>query len=368
MGSNLAGIIFANLYEKKLPELTAKRTLASVPFGGKYRLVDFPLSNMSNAGINNVALVTTNNFHSLMDHVGSGTAWNLSKRRTGLTMLSPYGSHSFNTRIEALYHLHGYIEHLKEEYLLLTACNTVSNIDYLKVFDFHQQMDADITLVYKNREESDRTYDDLAFEIEDDGHITQILLNPEKPGPRNFSTGSMIIKRDLLMALVKRCMSLNQLDFKKNILQDNVNNLSIYGYEFKDHIFSFGSIADYYIENMRLMQSDIRAELFNPQRPIYTKVRDDAPCRYGLTSSVSGSLVSQGCVINGEVENSILSKGVYIGKGAKVKNCIIMQDTKIADGAELEYVIVDKDVVIGENKKLSGTDTFPIYIQKQAVV
>lgn len=368
MGINLAGIIFANLYEDNIPELTAKRTIASVPFGGKYRLIDFTLSNMSNSGINNVALLTRKNFHSLMDHVGTGFAWDLSKRRSGLALLPPYGNHSFANRIESLYHIHGYIENLREEYLLLSASYSAANIDYQKMFEFHLKKEADITILYKNMVIPENSQSPIVVSTDETGLITQMLVDPDTTEICKVSAGSIIIGRDLLLKLVRECISRNTLSFKRHLLQNNVGNLKMYGYEFEGHMSVITSLNSYYKENMKLMNPEVRAELFNPLRPIYTKVRDDAPCRYGLTSKVKGSLVSQGCVIDGEVDNSILSKGVQIGKGAVVRNCIIMQDTVIGEGANLEYVIIDKDCTVGDHVKLSGSESYPMYISKQSTV
>ncbi len=368
MGSNLAGLIFANVGEVNLPELTSKRTMASVPFGGKYRLIDFPLSNMSNSGINNVAVIAKNNFHSLTDHVGSGIAWDLSKRRSGLTILSPYKGHSFNHRIEAIYHLSGYFEDLKEEYILLTNSNCVANIDYQKMFEQHLLTGADMTLMYKEMEIPQKATNPLVLNTDDEGRITKLLVNPITEGKVKFSTGSMIIKKDLLLKLAHECVSTNAVDFRRNLLQDNQGKYKMQGYRYGGHVSLIHSIEDYYAENMKFMDKDIRDEVFNLSRPIYTKVRDDAPSRYGLTSRVKGSLIAQGCIIDGEVENCILSKGVYIGKGAKVKGCIIMQDTKIGEGAVLENVIVDKDVIVNDGHTLTGSETYPIYIAKQAIV
>lgn len=368
MGINLAGVVFANVGEANLPELTSKRTMASVPFGGKYRMVDFPLSNMSNSGINNVAIIVRNHFHSLTDHVGSGIAWDLSKRHSGLSILSPYKGHSFLHRIEAMYHLQGYFRELKEEYILLTTSNYAANIDYKKMFEQHLITGADITLMYKEMEIPPKSDEPLVMTTDDEGRIQKLLINPKIQGKCKLSTGSMIIKRDLLLDLVHECMSENTLNFRKDLLQNNLNKLNMQGYKFSGHISLVHCIEDYYSESMKLMQKEIRDELFNPSRPIYTKVRDDAPCRYGLTSKVKGSLVAQGCVIDGEVENSILSKGVHIGKGAKITNCIIMQDTVIGKNAVLDNVIVDKDVIVTEGHSLCGTDTYPIYVAKQSTV
>ena len=368
MAINLAGVIFANVGEYNIADLTAKRTMASVPFGGKYRLIDFTLSNMSNSGINNVALIARNHFHSLMDHVGSGKAWDLSKRRSGLTIFSPYGGHSFTKRIEAMYHLSGYFSQLKEEYLLLATSNCVANIDYQQMFEEHLASGADITLMYKNMEIPEKAYNPLVLKTDDSGKITQLLINPEISGECKFSTGAMIIKKELMMRLVHECVSTNATDFRLNLLQDNVDKLDIRAYEFTGYQSLIYSINDYYKENMKLMDKSVRDELFNSQRPIYTKVRDDAPSRYGLTSSVKNSLVAQGCYIDGNVEGSIISKGVRIENGAVVKNCIIMQDSKISKDAKLENVIIDKDVVITESRVLTGCETYPIYIEKQSIV
>lgn len=368
MGINLAGVIFANVSEANMPELTSKRTMASVPFGGKYRLVDFPLSNMSNSGINNVAIIARNHFHSLMDHVGSGNAWDLSKRRSGLTILSPYRGHSFRHRIEAIYHLHGYFAQLKEEYILLTNSNYAANIDYSKMFEQHLSTGADLTLMYKEMDIPKNAVNPLILKTDSEGKITELLINPKTDGVCKNSTCSMIIKKELLLEIVHNCMSANALNFRKNLLQDNVGKIKMYGYEFKGHMALVHSAEDYFEENMKLMNKEIRDELFDLSRPIYTKVRDDAPSRYGLTSKVKNSLVAQGCLIEGEVENCIISKGVHISKGAVVKNCIIMQDTTIGTGTTLDYVIVDKDVVVTEGQNLSGAKTYPIYVAKQSTV
>lgn len=366
--NNLAGIIFANLGDEKLPELTAKRSLASIPFGGKYRLIDFTLSNMSNSGINNVGIIAKSNFHSLMDHIGTGKAWDLSKRRSGVSVFSPYNTNSFDNRIMAMYQLHGYFESLREEYILLSSCECVSNFDFQEFFRYHKKTGGDITLAYKWATTPDAGSPPLELKLDENNKITDMLLKTNGGEQCNMAVSCMIIKKELLVKLVKDCVSANTLNFRQNILQDNVNRLNIYGYEIKGYCEYVSSIAEYFRINMSLMSSEVRRELFNPLRPIYTKVRDDMPCRYGLTSKVNGSLVAQGCKIDGEVEGSILSKGVKIGKGSIIKNCIIMQDTKIGENCNLSYAIIDKDVVIQSNRSLMGYETYPIYIAKQTVI
>lgn len=366
--NNLAGIIFANLGDEKLPELTSKRSLASVPFGGKYRLIDFSLSNMSNSGINNVGIVAKNNFHSLMDHIGSGRAWDLSKRRSGVSILSPYNGSSFDNRIMAMHQLHGYFEHLKEEYIVIASCECIQNFDYQKFFEFHLKQGADITVAYQKMTIPDNETAPLALSLDNNNKITDMLIKFNGGEECNMAVSSVIIKKDLLINLVRKCVSANTLNFRQNILQDNVDKLNMYGYEVTGYCEHIASIADYFRINMSLMSREVRRELFNPLRPIYTKVRDDMPSRYGLTSKVTSSLVAQGCKIDGEVEGSILSKGVTVGKGSVIKNCIIMQDTKIGENCNLSYAIIDKDVVIQPNRSLMGFETYPIYISKQTII
>lgn len=367
--NNVLGFIFAASLDDKIPELSAPRTTASIPIGGKYRLIDFVLSNMSNSGINNVGIVAKNNFLSLMDHVGSGTAYDLSKRRSNLTILPPHGGKTLTNYVESIYNMHGYLEHCREEYVLFSSGNIVTNIDYTDVFEFHSKQNADITLIYKNGVVPAGYDRPITLDVAPDGSVNHIFIKPgaESDNVQNQCFGSFLIKKSLLMEEVRSALSVNLLDFKI-ILQNAVNKYRVFAYENKGYCAAISTINDYFKFNMDLMKKEVRDVLFNPKRPIYTKVRDDAPSRYGLTSNVKNSIVSQGCVINGEVENCVLSKGVYIGEGAKIKNCIVMQDTKIGSNTNLNYLIIDKDVIIEDERSLMGFDSYPIYIAKKSVV
>ncbi len=369
MGSNrILGLIFANTFEENVPELTASRTMGSVPFGGKYRLIDFPLSNMSNSGINNVGIITKSNFLSLMDHIGTGNAWDLAKRRSGLTILPPYKEHNFNSMIETLYTLHGFIEHGSEEYVLVDHAGCVSNFNYRKMLEFHEQNGADITFIYAEKNHGDVLSESTALEIDPTGKVTKALLPSVCEGDNIFVSGSFLIKKDLLMTMVRNLVAENKTDFTRDFIQPNMNKLKIYGYKNEGYFALISSMKEYYKASMELMNPQVRADLFNPKRPIYTKVRDDIPSRYGLNSCVKGSLIAQGCTIDGTVENSIISKGVRIGKGAHIKNCIIMQDTIIGDNADLSHIIIDKDVTVGDSKTIIGCESFPMYIGKRSVI
>lgn len=358
------------MHEELMPELATGRTTGSVPFGAKYRLIDFPLSNMVNSGINNVGVITKNNFQSLMDHLGSGKSWDLSKRRGGLTVLPPYGSgvSRFNTVIESIASVMDYINHAAEEYVLISSCDFVANVDYSKVLYSHIKKDADITIVYKNTEVPSSFHEPVVLNLEASGRVTEALVSPKTDRACSLALCNILLKRELLADIISDCMSKNNLNYKRHIIQANVDKLKLYGYELTGYSALLTSIMDYYTANMSLMLPDVRKELFNSRAPIYTKVRDDSPCKYGLGSSVSNSLVAQGCVIDGEVINSVIFKGVKIAKGASIKNCIIMQDTLIEKNSRLNCVICDKDVVIKSDRELMGFETHPIYISKRSVV
>lgn len=366
--SNILGLIFANSNENNLPELTAYRTTGSVPFGGKFRLVDFTLSNMSNSEINNVGIIINNNFQSLMDHLESGAAWDLAHRMTGLKILPPYGEHSFRNIVEAISNLHGYIEESNEDYVLIAPSDVVENIDYRKVYEYHLEKKADATFVYAKKFVDEVKSDfRCLLELDDNGKVKKITSRPVEPRTCNITTGALLIKKDLLMTLVKKAVAENKTDYIKDILMNN-DTLKVYGYEETGFCEFVTSMKEYYDINMKLFEKEVRDELFNPKRPIYTKIRDDSPSKYGLDSSVVGSLIAQGCIIEGTVENSIISKGVYIGKNAKVSNCIIMQDTIINEGCDLSHIVIDKDVIVNKDQNIHGCETYPMYIAKRSVV
>lgn len=366
-GNNILGLILSNMHDERIPELTSRRTMGSVPFGGKYRLIDFPLSNMSNSGINNVGIVAKINFLSLMDHVRSGNAWDLSRRRSGLTVLPPFGENSFATPVEAIYNVYGYLQNSPEEYILLTNSDCVTNIDYQKMYSQHVKTNADVTLVYKKMLVPEKDNRPLMLDIDSDNFVKEICIKPDFTGIGNYSIGMLLTKKELLLKIVKDAISTNLLDFKRMLQADALKH-KYFGFEAPEYCQVISSMNEYFRVNMNLMDQSVREQLFNKDRPIYTKVRDDIPCRYGLGSMVKNSLVAQGCVIDGEVTNSILSKGVYVGKGAKISNCIIMQDTKISANTNLKYVIIDKDVVIKEDRSLMGFESYPIFIAKQSIV
>ena len=370
-GNNVVGILFSNVHDERIRELTEKRTIASVPFGGRYRLIDFPLSNMVNSGINKVGVITKSNYQSLMDHLGSGKAWDLSRKREGLFILPPFGgreSSISNSRIDSLAAIHRFLANSKEEFVLLSDCDVVCNIDYKDVIAYHLKKEADATILYRFGRVPAKMTEPTVYTVDPEGCIRDLLVSPRTDGECNYGINMMLIGRELLMKLVDDCVSRNLYDFSRDLIQRNLKNYRVYGYEFKGFAQQINSMNTYFEANMALMQPQVRSQLFNPERPIYTKVRDDMPARYGLGSYVENSLIADGCVIEGSVENCVLFRGVKVGKGANLTNCVVMQDSVIGPNCRLNYVVTDKDVVIKNDRSLMGFQSYPVFISKGSIV
>ena len=367
MAASAVGVIFSNLHEENVPELVRRRTMASTPFGGRYRLVDFQLSNMVNSGITTIGLMASNNYRSLIDHVGSGKDWDLARKDGGVILLPPFSEASerfFTTRLEALKSLTGFLSRRREKYVVLSDSDSVARIDISDILEYHELKKADLTLV-THEENLDDYQSFTVLEANEQGRVTDVKVNPRhaKGEKGNVYINVMIVDRQYLLNLVSDAAAHGQTSFKKDIIAKQFNFLKIYRYDFKGFYAGITSMAAYYKHNMALLDKSVRDELFGA-RDIYTKVRDSAPSKYGEAATVTNSLISDGCEIEGTVENSILFRGVKVAKGAVVKNCIMMQDTIVGAGASLNCVITDKSVVIGANRTLSGCETLPYFIQK----
>lgn len=370
-GNNILGIIYSNKYDECLSEITGLRTMGSVPFAGRYRLIDFALSNMVNSGIEKVGVITKSNYQSLMDHLGTGKPWDLSRKTEGMFILPPFSSAGntgfYTNRVEMLRGVMGFIARSNEEYVLLSDCNSVINLDIDELMDFHSDNNADITVVYKHGIVP-KLDNIMVLEMNDDSRVEQIALSPNITGEADYSMNMILMKRSLLQRLVNESVSLNHESFERDIMQGNTEKLRIFGFAAKGFARTIDSLVSYFKVSMELLEPENCAELFNLDRPIYTKVRDDMPAIYGLGSSVKNSLIANGCIIDGEVENSILFRGVRVEKGAVVKNSILMQGSFVASGSTLNYTIADKSVAITPNKTLSGAENYPVFVGKGIVI
>ena len=369
---NVLGLVFANMHDTTLGDMTKNRTMGSVMFGGRYRLIDFPLSNMVNSGISEVGVITKSNYQSLLDHLGSAREWDLARKKGGLYILPPFGnveSTLYRGRIEALYGAMSFIKHSRAKYVILSDCDVVTNIDYKPIVAAHIESGADITAVaHTGVYSSDDIKTSTVFNVDADKNVTSVLINPDISGTCTTSLNVFVMSMDFLIETVNDAMARGNVSFERNILQEKCRELKIKIYEYDNYFSKLNSPESYFKSNMALLEPENARKLFVPKRSIYTKVSDNAPVKYDLDSKVSNSLIADGCIIEGEVENSVLFRGVKVGKGAKVKNCILMQGTVVGDNAELNYLITDKNVSISENHILTSSPQYPMYVGKGASV
>lgn len=367
----ILGLIFSHIHDSESFEVTEHRTIASTPIGGRYRLIDFPLSNMTNAGIHSIGVVTKNNYQSLMDHIGSGKEWDLARKKGGLVILPPYGVSDkvYNTRLEAIKGIISFISYSKADYVVLTDCYNVCNIDYKDLFKFHIQKDADITCVYHEHNVYNGVTYGKVFTLDRNDRIIKMDLDIKHEGAGKVSIDTWIMKKSLLIDLVKEAVNTNAHSFNRDIINRNLNNYKIYGYEYKGYFGNISDLKSYFSVNMDLLNKSVRGELFfEPGRAIYTKVRDSAPTKYNETNHVVNSLIADGCEIDGEVYNSVIFRGTKIGKGCVIKNCILMQDTIVSDGTNLEYIVTDKNVKIVGKKEIKGSINDLVYVKKDGIL
>ncbi|QJW45212.1 glucose-1-phosphate adenylyltransferase subunit GlgD [bacterium BFN5] len=367
------GII--NLYENEalIQEITEHRPLAAVPFAGRYRLIDFILSSMVNSGIQNIGILVKNKSRSLMDHLRSGKEWDLARKRDGLFILPAAhtiaGAGKGNGDVENFQHNLDYIESSRQKYVLISNSHTICNMNYRKVFQFHENTGADITMVYKEQDPGSEDFTGCTLmETTEDGRVVDLAVNPAKYTSSKVSMDMYLMKKELLVDIINGCYARGGVDFLKDGLIKNLDRLKIYGYQHRGFVARINSVASYYRHNMELLKPEKWQELFVKSGLIYTKVKDEAPAKYKENAQVSNAMVANGCIIEGNVENSVLFRGVKVHKGACVKNSIIMQKCEIAANAMVENVICDKDVMITTGKWLKGDQTYPLVIEKGTVI
>ncbi len=370
--TNALGILFPNNYDNTIPEMVTDRAMASIPFGGRYRMIDFALSSMTNSGINNVSVIVRKNYHSLMDHLGAGREWDLARRRGGLNIWPPFADKSiklYNSRVEAIVSIIHFLEYQKESYVVLSDTNLAVNVDYKEILAEHQKSGADITMLYYKTEiPSGRRNDNCTVSMDENGRVNQFYFNDYRPGIQNLNMNIYVMERTTLIRLIKDAASRGLINFEREVLGMHVNELDIRALEFKGYVAHICNMKSYFDENMKLIEEKNLDALFTKNNPIYTKLRDDNPTRYLPGSKVVNSLVADGCRIEGTVENCVLFRGVVVEKGAVVKNCVLMQDTVVQADANLSCVVTDKNVTVTANKSLSGTDSYPVYVAKRHVV
>ncbi len=375
-----AGLIFSNIHDASIPELTKPRTMASIPFGGRYRLIDFALSNMVNSDITTVGLITHNNYQSLLDHIGTGKDWDLARRSGGIRILPPFitsgtrgGEKLYTTRLEALVGVKNFVENCGADHIIISDCNMICNIDFNDALDNHIANDADITVITKlvNTNELKFPLDKYikVVNYNGNGEIVDYAFYDRQNGELHINTNMMIVKRSYLLDLINESEARGYDSFSRDVIRRNLGKHRFFAYEYDGYFNYIDSMQKYFFCNMKMLDSSKRKLVFHVKnRPIYTKVRNSAPTRYTSDAKVTNSIVADGCVIEGVVENSILFRGVKVGKGTVIKNSILLQNTYTGDDVYLNCVVTDKDVTIKDGKMLSGHETLPFYIGKGTTV
>ena len=372
------GVIYPGARDEQLGVLTSSRAVAAVPFCGRYRLIDFPLSSMTNSGIRNIGVIAQRNYTSLMDHLGSGKEWDLHGKRSGLVVLPPFmqqdsapvNGGSYTGFLDAMRANLHYLRHSKEEYAVITDTHMLFSARFDEMLEAHVKSGADITLLYTRDPRARQNGNGRYLDVAEDGRVTGLEVDPVIAHKPVTYREAFCVKRDRFIDLVDRAYALGMHHFTRDLLMNGINekSLKVYGFEHQRRVWSIDSIQSYFDCNMELLSKDVRKGLFSSERPVLTKLRDEMPSQYKSGAKVINSLTADGCVIEGTVENSILFRGVRVSKGAVVRNSIIMQDGVVLSGACLDHCILDKQVIIRQNTKLIGPETYPIVIPKDRIV
>lgn len=368
------GIILTGGKSGRLKEISLERSIAAVPLGGKYRIIDFVLSNMVNSGITNVGVLTQYNYRSLMDHLGSGKEWDLDRKNEGLFIfppyLSEYGTGWYKGTADAMFNNITFLYRSDEEYVLIGQGYAVYNMDYEPMLEQHIRTNADITVACRNM--SDLSCDDQKLlgmvEINDKGRITDFMEKPLHPKSSIGSMGVYIIKRKLLIEILEESAAKGLTEFVQDIIVRRTDTMNISSYMFTGYWRPLSSIQLYYQTNMELLNPKVRQELLMNTRKIFTKVKDEPPAKYNEEANVHNSIIADGCIIEGIVEDSILFRGVRVMKGAYIKDSLVMQGALVESDVNLRYCILDKGVVISKGKSLNGDSQWPLIVGKNVKV
>ena len=368
---NAMGLIFTN--DGNLGELTNKRTMASLPFGGRYRQVDFALSNLSCAGIKHIGIISRHSYQSLMNHVGDGEEWGLELEEGGLEFLTPFAHSTVGTYRGKLESINNAMDFLEvgddEEYVVMIDSAVLCNIDLNKVLEAHVASGKDVTVVTKQGVCTGEKKIDLAICVEN-GEVTDMVVDFNADEKYVASMDIFVIGKKMLMDSAKSLVARDKFHMDRDLVMGGWRRgtLSVNVYEHEGVALFNESVEEYFVNSLSLIKKEVRADLFGAAHPVYTKVRDRVPTYYGENSEIEDCLVADGCMLDGEVENSILFRQVTVEKDAEVEDCIIMNDTVIGEGAELKYVILDKNVTVSAGAKLHGTKKAPVYIKRGETV
>ena len=367
--TDVHGIVYAYHSSPALGDLTRTRTNASLPFAGRYRLIDFALSSLSNAGVRDVGVIMQRDYQSLLDHVAGGKAWDISRRRGGLKLLPPFGTHhvgEYAGTAEALNAVIGYVRNIPQEHIVLIPADVLCNVDIAALVEQHVKSGCGITAVCTKRTPKAVHY---RLTQKADGKVEKILFRQKGAGEGVAAMELYVVRKDTLLQLLDRCEAENRFHFHKDCLAaylEQGGEMDVFLYD--GFTMRIDSVEDYYEASMAMLQPGPRADLFPEDRPVRTKERSDVSTYYGENAKVENSLVADGCFIEGTVKNCVLFRGVRVAPGAVLENCILMQDTVVGTGASLKHIISDKEAEIAPYVTLTGGEKLPLVLPKRAKV
>ena len=372
MASSAAGIIFSSLNNNTLSRLTSDRTVAAIPFACRYRLVDFSLSNMVNANISNIYIVANYKYRSLLEHIGSGKDWDLARRESGITLISPFqtatGSETkmFSTHMEALKSMEEYINEIKEEYVVLMDSDVALTIDISDVIRSQEQTGADVTIVTTDVAPEYTAKNPRIMIASVAGKVTQLAMSAafDERHPE-LALGIFVMRTSYLRKLIDEAEAYNYNSLTMLLLK-NCKSSNYRTYKYTGFAASVSSFLDYYKYSMELVTNEKARDslLGKKEAPIFTRVHNSAPTKHTSTAKVENSLIADECVIEGTVINSVIFRDVKIEKGAVVKNCVLFHGSHVGKNASLNCIVADKDVYITDGVNLSGNENLPFYVQK----
>ncbi len=366
------GIILAGGTSDRLGELCKERAVAAMPVGGSYRAIDFSLSNMTNSGIDKVAVIAQFNMRSLQDHLSAAKWWDFGSKRGGLFIFSPYttldSANWYRGTADSIYQNISYLEKSNEPYVVIASGDGIAKMDFNDVIEYHEAKGADVTIVYKDLAgTSKQPHRYGILQIDDDSRIVGFEEKPENPKGTTASTGIYVMGREFLINALKAAIPAGKYNLVKDIIIPNEDKLKIYAYEYKNYWVTLNSTKAYYDANMKFLDKDVR-KLLLTEPYIYTKPKDDPPVKYNITADVKNSLISGGTIIDGSIENSVVFRKAYIGEGSRVKDSVILESTKIGKNCVIEYAILDKEVKIADGMSVIGTPDEPAVVPKGAEI
>ncbi|MEA4894445.1 MAG: glucose-1-phosphate adenylyltransferase subunit GlgD [Oscillospiraceae bacterium] len=372
MMADLHGLIYAYHSSPALGELVVPRTSASLPFCSRYRLIDFALSSMTNAGVRDVGVIMQRDYQSLLDHMGSGKDWDLSRLSGGLRLLPPFGMHDshigeYKGGMEALLAVRTYISGIQQNHIVIFRGDLAANIDLKDVFEAHLNSGCEITAVCA--ENACKGGGDIRFVPDTPGTSKKMQFSNSGKNGALASIEVYIINKALLLDMIEWCRSNGKLHFHRDALAHYLGEGGTVGlYVHKGYTARICSVSDYYSANMDMLKAENRNDLFNGERPVYTKGRSSVSTYYGENAFCKNSLVADGCYIEGTLTSCVLFRGVRVKKGAVLKNCVLMQDSIVGENVSLSYVISDKYTVLTDRLVLSGSGALPIIVPKCRII